>query len=81
MIITIGKPPKKKQTVVPIDTATATSGEKNMAMKIVTWLASVNEAGSIMILNGVSIGMIMPIATNSPAKDSLKVGFVLMLPD
>ena len=46
---TMGKPASWNPMVVPIATAAATAGDMNMAIKIGTWLAKVNEAGSSII--------------------------------
>ena len=56
----------KKPTVVPMQTATATAGEMNMARKIATWLASVKDIGPSTTL-GMNIGTTMPIAHSTPA--------------
>jgi len=63
---TTGKGPNKKPIVVPMATNTATAGDMNIAIKITTWLAKVNEAGSITILTGETIGIITPIAISKP---------------
>lgn len=47
---------------MPIVTAAATSGEMNIAIKIDTWLANVNDAGSNRIFIGENIGIIIPTA-------------------
>ena len=57
----------KKPKVVPKATTKAIAGEINIAMNIATWLAKVNDAGSITILIGENIGMIKPIAISKPA--------------
>ena len=62
-----GNPPMKKPKVVPKATTKAIVGEMNIAMKITTWLAKVNDAGSITILIGENIGIIKPIAISKPA--------------
>jgi len=62
----VGKPPNKNPMVVPAATDTATAGDMNIAMKIATWLAKVNEAGSINTLTGENIGIINPIAVSKP---------------
>jgi len=62
----MGKPPNKKPIAVPPATDTATAGEMNIAIKIATWLAKVNEAGSIIIFTGENMGMINPIAVSKP---------------
>jgi hypothetical protein len=49
-----------------------------MAMKIATWLASVNEAGSRRIFMGENMGMIIPIAINKPDNVNLKMYLLLM---
>jgi len=41
-------------------------GEMNIAIKIATWLASVNEAGSSTIFIGENIGIMSPIAISKP---------------
>ena len=64
---TIGNPPIKNPTVVPMATAKAVAGDINIAIKIGTWLASVKEAGSITILSGENVGMIIPKATSNAA--------------
>ncbi|QAT50783.1 hypothetical protein EQM14_13980 [Caproiciproducens sp. NJN-50] len=65
-VITSGRPDRKKPSVVPSVTAAATPGEMNMARKIGTWLASVNEAGPIHIFGKV-IGMTIPTAHSNAA--------------
>ncbi|PWM40247.1 MAG: hypothetical protein DBX51_06935 [Clostridiales bacterium] len=45
-------------------TMMAEAGEMNMAMKIGTWLASVNDIGGITIL-GINIGIMSPSAHSS----------------
>jgi hypothetical protein len=62
----MGKPPKKKPSVVPNATDTAMTGEINMAIKITTWLAKVKDAGSNTILTGENMGIISPIAIRNP---------------
>ncbi len=63
-VTTSGSPERKKPSVVPSETATATPGERNIAMKIGTWLASVNDAGPITIF-GKKIGITIPTAISS----------------
>lgn len=59
---TIGNPPSKKPSAVPVDTIRATAGDMNMLKNIATWLANVKDAGSRMNLTGENIGIITPIA-------------------
>lgn len=62
-----GKPAKKKPIVVPIDTNTAVRGDMNIAIKIATWLASVNVVKPSGIFIGDTIGIKIPTAHNSAA--------------
>ena len=48
-----------------IMTKIAIQGERNIAIKIATWLPSVYEAGGITNFSGIAIGMKMAIAVNS----------------
>jgi len=64
---TTGEKVIKKPTAVIIDVNAATAGDMNIAINIGTWLAKVNDAGSILILIGEYSGMIMPIALSNAA--------------
>ena len=59
----------KKPSVVPKQTTAASFGDMNIAIKIATWLASVNDIGPITIL-GISIGTTIPIPHSTPANTS-----------
>jgi hypothetical protein len=63
--ITIGNPASKNPNEVPNATNTAVAGDINIAINIATWLASVNDAGSIVILIGEIIGITIPIEHRS----------------
>ena len=54
----------KKPNVVPRTTASATSGEKNIAINTGTWLAKVNDAGPMTIF-GMTIGIKIPNPINN----------------
>ena len=58
-------------------TRMAEAGEMNMAMKIGTWLASVNDMGGIQIF-GMNIGMMMPSAHRSAEMQSETIEFFFM---
>lgn len=60
--ITTGKPAIKNPVAVPNATKADVEGEINIDIKIATWLASVKDAGSSVILIGEIIGIIIPIA-------------------
>ena len=62
---TIGNPAKKNPAAVPAATNNAVAGEINIAIKIATWLARVNDAGSNVILRGDTMGITIPIAHKS----------------
>ncbi|MDR1066479.1 MAG: hypothetical protein LBL35_03455 [Clostridiales bacterium] len=64
----------KKPTAVHKATATPTQGEINMAIKIGTWLANVNEAGSSHIFIGEKSGMARPIAMSKADAVILRTG-------
>jgi His/Glu/Gln/Arg/opine family amino acid ABC transporter permease subunit len=55
--------------VVPKQTTAASFGDMNIAIKIATWLASVNDIGPITIL-GIRIGTTIPIPHSTPANTS-----------
>ena len=65
-----GNPASKKPTVVPKAVESATSLEIKIATIIATCDASVNDIGSIVILIGEIIGIIIPIATSIAVKDN-----------
>ena len=71
----IGNPANKNPTADPMDTETATVGEKNMAKNIGTWLANVNDAGSINTFIGMTIGMAIAIAVSKAVVVSRSVLF------
>jgi len=54
-------------------------GEMNIAMNITTWLAKVNDAGSITILIGENMGIIKPTAISKPAMVSFFMFCVSMI--
>ena len=57
---------RKKPSVVPMQTATATAGEINMPRNTATWLARVKDMGP-STMRGMNIGTTMPTAHNTPA--------------
>ncbi|MDF2486476.1 MAG: hypothetical protein K0R46_2644 [Herbinix sp.] len=63
---TSGKAAMKKPMLEIRATVIATKGEINIAINIATWLASVKDAGSMMIL-GANIGIAIPSALKSAA--------------
>ena len=50
--------------VEPNTTNTVIHGERNIAIKIATWLPKVYDAGGITILNGIIIGTTIAIAVS-----------------
>jgi hypothetical protein len=76
---TSGNPAIKNPKLEISATEIAISGDINIAIKIATWLASVKDAGS-MIIFGANIGIIIPIALKRPATQiniTLFVDFVV----
>ena len=57
---------RKKPSVVPMQTATATAGEINMPRNTATWLARVKDMGP-STMRGMNIGTTMPTAQSTPA--------------
>jgi len=53
----------------------AVNGEMNIAIKIATWLASVKDAGSSVILMGEIIGITMP---NAQSKAEIDIVYSLL---
>ena len=64
--IIIGKPANRKPKPVIMVTDTATTGDIKIEIKIGTWLASVKDAGPIIIL-GKTIGIMIPSAQSNAA--------------